>query len=389
MKLLHTADWHAGRSLKGADRTPEVRDALLEIADVAKTEAVDAVLVAGDVFDKRNPPAHAEAAVYDFFLSLAEQDIPSIVIAGNHDSPSQLDALSGLLSRVGARVLGDVRVAKNGGAFSLNLAGDTLNVAALPFISERRLVRMADLLDADPGQWRRRYQEGMKKLVQNLSQNFAPDAVNLLMMHTTMEGATLAHSEYQFYCTEDYTVMTDIIPDMCNYVALGHIHKPQPIKDYAGQGGRYCGSLLQLDFGEAGDTKSVFIIDAKPGRPTELLKQYDITSGKQLRQFRVTYEELERRMSEIESFDGYAKLVVNMERPLPGLKDRIRRNAPNVLDVVVVLPERPQEEITGVDFQQVSMIDAFSQYYQEQRGTPLDDEMRKAFNELYEDVSSS
>lgn len=387
MKLLHTADWHAGRSLKGADRTPEVRDALLEIAEVAKTEAVDAVLVAGDVFDKRNPPAHAEAAVFDFFLSLAERDIPSIVIAGNHDSPSRLDALSGLLSRVGARVLGKAQVARAGGAFSLNLAGDTLQVAALPFTSERVLVRMADVLDADPGQWRQRYQEGMKALVNNLSQHFAADAVNVLMMHTTMEGATLAHSEYQFYCTEDYTVMPDIIPDSCNYVALGHIHKPQAIQDYAGQGGRYAGSLLQLDFGEAGDTKSVFIIDAKPGRPTELIKQYDITSGKQLRQFRVNYDELERRMSEVKTFDGYAKLVINMDRPVPGLKDRLRREAPNVLDVAVILPERPQEEITGVDFQQVSMIDAFSQYYQEHHGTPLDDDVRRAFNELYEDVS--
>ncbi|MEM7734871.1 MAG: exonuclease SbcCD subunit D [Deinococcota bacterium] len=389
MKLLHTADWHAGRTLKGVNRTPEIHDALQEIAELAKVEAVDAILIAGDVYDKPTPPADAEAAVYDFFVGVAEANIPSIVIAGNHDSAGRLDAAGKLLGRVGAHVLGNVKVAEQGGAFTWQLGDETLQVAALPFISERRLVKLGDVLDADPGKWRQRYQEGMKALVDNLTKTFREDAVNLLMMHTTMEGAELTNSEYQFYCTEDYTVSHTIIPDSCNYVALGHIHKAQPIKDYAGNGGRYAGSLLQLDFGEAGNDKSVFVVEAKVGRPTKLLKQYDISSGKKLKQMSVKLEELERRTPEILGFDGYVKLAISLDSPVPGLKDRVRRELPNVLDIAVRLPERAREHVTGVDFQKVSMLEAFEQYYSEGRDGNLSDDLRQAFRDLYEQVTTS
>ena len=85
MRVLHTADFHAGRLLRGYDRTPEIHDALTEIAGLAKTERADAVLVSGDLFDTGNPSADAEAAVFDFFLKLRDAGIPGIVIAGNHD----------------------------------------------------------------------------------------------------------------------------------------------------------------------------------------------------------------------------------------------------------------------------------------------------------------
>ena len=90
MKILHTADWHAGRVLHGQPRTPEIREVLREIAELARTEAVDLVLVAGDLYDTRNPGAEAEAAVYEFFKTLGDARIPSVVIAGNHDAPGRL-----------------------------------------------------------------------------------------------------------------------------------------------------------------------------------------------------------------------------------------------------------------------------------------------------------
>src|SRR5690554_2982644 len=108
VRILHTADWHAGRTLMGRDRTAEVRAALAELADIARSREVDLVLVAGDVFDNRNPTAEAESAVYDFFGELQAAGIPSVVIAGNHDSPRRLDAVSRLLGSAGAFVVGEV-----------------------------------------------------------------------------------------------------------------------------------------------------------------------------------------------------------------------------------------------------------------------------------------
>ena len=97
MRILHTADWHAGRSLLGIDRTPEVAEVLLEIAEVALLSEVDLILVAGDLFDGKSPRAAAEEAVFSFFFRTGQAGIQSEVIAGNHDSPARLDAFGGVL----------------------------------------------------------------------------------------------------------------------------------------------------------------------------------------------------------------------------------------------------------------------------------------------------
>ena len=105
MRVLHTADFHAGRLLRGYDRTPEIHDALTEIAALAQSERADAVLVAGDLFDTGNPSADAEQAVFDFFLRLRDAGLPGIVIAGNHDSAARLASVAGLLGWVGIQAV--------------------------------------------------------------------------------------------------------------------------------------------------------------------------------------------------------------------------------------------------------------------------------------------
>ena len=140
MRILHTADWHAGRSLLGIDRTPEVAEVLLEIAEIALDLEVDLILVAGDLFDGKSPGAAAEEAVFSFFLRTGQEGIKSVVIAGNHDSPARLDAFSRILKLTNVHMVGQPRVAGNGGVFRTEIKGQALQVATLPFISERRIV---------------------------------------------------------------------------------------------------------------------------------------------------------------------------------------------------------------------------------------------------------
>ena len=384
MKILHTADWHAGRSLHGVPRTTEIREVLQEIADLAKSEAVDLILVAGDLFDTRNPGADAEAAVYEFFVTTGRAGIPSVVVAGNHDSPSRIDASSALLKLTNTHAFGEVKVAGQGGAFSLQIGDETAQIAALPFISERRIVKVAELLEEDPGRWRERYQEGMRKLIGNLTKPFRPDAVNLLVTHTTMNGATLSNSEYQFHCTENYSLSADLFPERCNYVALGHIHKPQAIDGYPENAGRYSGSVLQLDFGEQGDKKYVYIVEAQAGKPTTLVKQHEIQAGRRLRRVKVALDELDRRTAELAEFDGWLKVTVALDHPLPGLKDRVRRHLPNVLAIELSLPDQEDETRQGVDLEKISMSQAYAQFYEETRGQDLPNALKTAFDDLYE-----
>ena len=385
MKILHTADWHAGRVLHGQPRTGEIREVLREIAELARSEAVDLVLVAGDLYDTRNPGAEAEAAVYEFFKTLGDAGIPSVVIAGNHDAPGRLEAASGLLGLAGVRVVGEPKVAQQGGLLTLNVGGETARVAALPFVSERRIVKVHELLGGDPGAWRESYREGMRRLINNLTATFKADAVNLLMLHTTTDGARLAHSEYEFHCTETYTLHPDLFPQACNYVALGHIHMPQRVKGLPENGGRYAGSILQLDFGEQGDAKYVYIVEARAGKPTEIVKEHVIQSGKRLKRVGLAREDLDRKLSELE-FDGWLKLSIKLERPDPGLKDRLKRDYPNLLVVEQLLPEREGAEKRGVDGRTLSLVDAYAQFYTDERAAALPDDLRGAFNALYTDA---
>lgn len=383
MKLLHTADWHAGRALHGVNRTSEVREVLQEIADLAVSEGVDLILVAGDLYDSKNPGAEAERAVYEFFLTTGRAGIPSVVVAGNHDSPSRLDAAKGILELADVHAFGEPRVAGQGGAFELRIGDETAQIAALPFVSERRIVKATELLDVDPGRWRERYQEGMRALLKNLTATFRSDTVNLLTMHTAMHGATLSNSEYQFHCTDSYSLRSDIFPETCNYVALGHIHKPQSVEGFPAYAARYVGSPLQLDFGEAGDTKSVDILEARAGRPTELLKRHEIISGKRLKHVTLGVEALERRTRELAEWEGWLKVTLELEHPEPGLKDRIKANLPNILAVEVKLPERERDEVRGVDIERIELVDAYAQFYRDTRGEELPQPLRDAFVELY------
>ena len=389
VKILHTADWHAGRSLHGVDRTPEVEAALQEIAELAVRERVDLILVAGDLFDSKNPSAAAEEAVFGFFLLTGRAGIPSVVIAGNHDSPARLDAVGGILKLAHVRAVGRPLVAGQGGTFELWIAGERVRVAALPFISERRIVKVQELLTGDAGQHREGYRQGMRKLIGNLTQDFTPDAINLLLLHTTMEGATLANSEYVFHSTESYTLSPDLLPEAASYVALGHMHKSQPVPGFAASRARYSGSILQLDFGEQGDDKGVLLLNVAPGQPTELLEEVSIRSGRRLRRVRLGLEELERRTPELAAFDGWLKLAIDLDTPRPGVKERIRSALPNVLTVELNLPEAEERDERGVDLEHVTLSEAYGQYYLREKGQDLPKQLGEAFRELYERIADA
>jgi exonuclease SbcD len=386
--LLHTADWHAGRVLRGVDRTPEIRRALEELLGVARSARVDAVLVAGDVFDSANPSADAENAVYEFFLGLGEARIPAVVIAGNHDSPRRLDSVAGLLNRVGVTVLGEVKPSLQ--AVTLELPAGKLIVGGLPFLSERRLVKAADMLDStlDTGAWKQKFREGMAFFVSRLEAGFRADAVNVLMLHSTLDGGELSGSEFKFHVSNSYSIDPAAMPSSAQYVAMGHLHKPQSLRDAPPV--VYSGSVVQLDFGEAGEAKRAVLLEVEPGRRARLT-DVPITSGKTLKNIRADVDSLERRLEEYRGFDGWLKVTVKLEHPLPGLKDRVLKILPNALAVEVELSDGVLERMKGEasDAAVLEPIEAFKRFYQETRQKEAPAALLHAFEELHTEVTNS
>lgn len=384
LRILHTADWHAGRSLMGRDRTAEVRAALGELAEIARSGEVDLVLVAGDIFDNRNPTAEAEAAVYDFFGELQAASIPSVAIAGNHDSPRRLDAVSRLLASAGAHVVGEVRTHARGGVYSAVIRGHEVQVAALPFASERRLLSASKQSELDDSQRKPEYRHIMGQLIADLSRDFRSSTVNLLMMHGTMEGARLSRSEYEFHSSEHYVLGASLVPGSVQYLALGHIHEAQKVSGLAENRGRYSGSLLQLDFGEAGQDKFAWIIEVEAGRPAETVDQIRLQSGRQLREHTLDVSGLESRVHELADFDGWLKIKLRLDEPRPGLRERIMRELPNVLAVTSEIPEGPEaDDDVTVRHEQLDLAAEYVRYSREVRQQDPSDRVREAFRELH------
>src|SRR4051812_6159765 len=154
MRFLHTSDWHVGKTLKGRPRLDEHRAVLREIVQVARREQVDAVLIAGDLYDSAAPNAAAQQLVVGALLALADTGARVIAIAGNHDHAATLDAYRPLAEHAGITLVGAVRPADRGGVirFRARTTGEPVTVAVLPFVSQRYAVKAAELVSRTPAE---------------------------------------------------------------------------------------------------------------------------------------------------------------------------------------------------------------------------------------------
>src|ERR1700722_16669553 len=205
MRIVHTADWHVGRIWKSISRLDETAQVLANLADYLEREKIDLLLVAGDVFDTANPSADAERLVFEFFRRLGARDIPAVVIAGNHDSPGRIDAYATLADLAGVHLVGRPRMAPNGGVVEIPTASrEAAVVAALPFASPGVFASALEL-PGDLTHSKTLYAEKFREAASYLARSFREDSVNLLMAHTSLEGAVLGNSERQAHLGEEWT----------------------------------------------------------------------------------------------------------------------------------------------------------------------------------------
>jgi exonuclease SbcD len=175
------------------------------------------------------------------------------------------------------------------------------------------------------------------RAVENLSAPFRPDAVNLLLAHTHLEGALFGESERRVHISEDWAGSPEALPGTASYVALGHIHKPQkidaPVPAY------YAGSLLQMDFGEAGEEKSFVVVTASPGRKVRAadIEHVPYKGGLPLVDLRGSLAELEDTAEKYRT--GWLRVTVPLTERDPDLNRKVRELLPNALVVRAELPE--------------------------------------------------
>jgi exonuclease SbcD len=265
LRLLHTADWHVGQTLAGFDRLAEHRAALSAIGEVIVREAIDVVIVAGDVFDQSNPSAEAQRVVYDALAawSRSRPRLQVVLTAGNHDSPGRIEAPDGLLAAIGVRAVGLLH--RREGAIDLSRhliplrdAGGEVaaHCLAVPFL------RAADLpaVDADaPGSPVARAVAAVYGEAIAAARIAAGGLPLVATGHMTLAGGTESEgAERRILMGGEHAVPAGVFPADLAYVALGHLHAPQSV---GRPEMRYAGSIAPLSRSEIAASQGVVVVE--------------------------------------------------------------------------------------------------------------------------------
>jgi len=255
MRLLHTSDWHIGRTLHGADLLREQEAVLAGLADVVVAESVDAVVVAGDVYDRAVPSADATGVLDRVVGRLLRAGAAVVLTPGNHDSARRLGTFSGLLSVAGLHV----RATTAGLDEPVLLRDEHGEVAVygLPYL-EPEIARHELGGGGRENSTARTHEAVLTEAMDRVRRDLflRPDTRSVVLAHAFVGGGVPSDSERDI-CVGGVDLVPAPVFDGVDYVALGHLHRPQTITPRL----RYSGSPLAYSFGEAGQDKQVWLVD--------------------------------------------------------------------------------------------------------------------------------
>lgn len=372
MRFLHIADLHLGKQMNDLLLLDDQEAVLDQIIHIANDEKVDAVLIAGDVYQRTTPQAEA-MALFDRFVSRLVDDGRKIfVISGNHDSALRISYFSSLVKNAGVYVTetfnGELQ------HVTLHDTDGDLNVWMMPFL------RPAHVKRALPNEKITSYQDAVAAVIRHADIDFSKR--NLLICHQFIVGCTTCDSEELSIGTLDHIDGT--VFDGFDYVALGHIHGPQNVlRDTM----RYAGSPLKYSFSEAAHHKSVTIVDMQEKGETRVrtMPLYPLHDVRLI----------EGKLADIMSMpysEDYVWVTIHDELPPPDAKVTLTVNFPNMMKFSVVNSRTKYDlDVKATDvMESKSVAELFSDFYRLQNNDQLPGEahmqvLNKVIKELEEE----
>jgi exonuclease SbcD len=231
--------------------------------------------------------------------------------------------------------------------------------------------------------WFEAYSSRIEQILAALVKGLPATSVNIVLAHLLVDGARVGTGERELHLGQVYGVNPQQLPSSVQYIALGHLHRPQEVLAPAKT--RYPGSLVELDFGEEEQEKSVVVLDAQPRRLPDL-ELVPVTAGRRLRTVEGTLDDLQRLAEE--RSDDYLRVRVKAEAPTPGLADRVKELLPNALDVTVDHPReagaRPER---GKGRGRLAPAQLFAAYYEHRNQAPPPAELQKLFDAIHEEAA--
>lgn len=355
MKILHTADWHLGQRLCDFDRQAEHDHFLQWLLETLKEEKVDALVVAGDVFDVHNPPNYARKQYYNFLRKAIVYCNNIIITGGNHDSPRNLDAPKELLEYLRVHVVGGCPEELKDEVIEVKDENDNIIgvVAAVPFLQER------DIRKAVAGE---SYQERVERTQKGIFNHYHSiaeyiqtqyDVQKLPIIatgHLFAAGSLTSDSEKDIHIGNQGQVHAETFSEAFDYVALGHIHKPQLVNKL--EHIRYCGSPIPLSFTEYKDDKQALLIDFKEGKLSDI-RVLPIPNYRKLLRIKGNMEKVTQRLTDLESFEGkpttWLEVQIELETFEADLEHQVRQLVTDKNAEVLITRTEYKHRVKGLD----------------------------------------
>lgn len=374
MKLIHLSDLHLGKRVSEYSMLEDQQYILKQILNIIDDEAPDGVIIAGDVYDKSIPSAEAVELFDDFLVRLAERKLQVFIISGNHDSPERLafgnrlmDASGIHLSRV---YQGQLQL------FSMEDAFGMVDLYLLPFVKPVHVRRFYPEAEIES------YTDAIRTVLKQTV--LVPEHRSVLVTHQFVTGATRSESEELSVGGSD-NVDASVFEGF-DYVALGHIHRPQSLD---GDRIRYSGTPLKYSFSEAGDQKSVSVVELRE-KGNLLVRTVPLEPLRDLVELKGSYAQLTRKGF----YDGtsyqedYTHITLTDEEDVPDAVTKLRVIYRNLMKLDYDNTRtRHTAQISGEDaVENKSPLELFADFYSQQNGQTLTANQTEFLRQLIEKI---
>ncbi|OKZ81560.1 MAG: exonuclease sbcCD subunit D [Clostridium sp. CAG:217_53_7] len=375
MKFLHLSDLHLGKRVHGFSMLEDQAYILQQVIDCIAAEQPDGVLICGDIYDKAVPSAEAVALCDDFFYHLAQRKVPVFAISGNHDSPERLAFGSRLMDGSGVHF----SPVYDGGVqpFVLSDKWGEVGIYMLPFVKPAHVRRYFPETEIDS------YTDALSAAVGAMQVDTSRR--NVLLTHQFVTGAATSDSEELSVGGTDN--VDGSVFDPFDYVALGHIHRPQ---NMGSPRLRYCGSPLKYSFSEAEQQKSVTVVELEEKGRTAI-RTLLLQPQHDLRKVKGTYLEVTARsFYESSNCEDYLQITLTDEEDVVDGLAKLRTIYPNLIRLEYDNRRtRENGEIAASDpVQQKTELELFQEFYEMQNNQPMSGQqhayVRKLIQELKE-----
>ena len=374
MKIIHLADLHIGKRVNEFSMIDDQKYILNQILEIIDKEKPDAVIIAGDVYDKQVPSIEAVELLDSFISDISKRKTTTFIISGNHDSAERL-AFGSSLMAMGKIYISPVYNGKIS-KYTLKDSFGSSNFYLLPFVKPNHVKRFF------PDEKIESYTDAIKVVVDNLKLDTSK--INILIAHQFVTGASRTESEEISVGGLD-NVDASVFEDF-DYVALGHIHRPQKIGT---ERIRYCGTPLKYSFSEVNDTKSVSIIKINSKEDFNL-RMIPLIPKRDMRKIRGTYEELTTKTSyENTNTDDYIHVTLTDEFNVADAIQKLRVIYKNIMKLEYDNMRTRESRKINLDdmvIENKNPLEIFSEFYKLQNNKEMNDEQKEIIKKIMEEV---